>query len=67
MDDYGNFLMEQNEEIWKPRLSTRSDAKKSDWARKYGDCHAIIEGEEAVDVGAPYPEHDHVSSSVSYP
>lgn len=62
MDDYGRFLLDQEESVWKPRVSTDPDGD-SEWARKYGDCHAIVEDGEVVGTDAPYPEHDHVSSS----
>jgi len=62
MDDYGRFLLDQNEMAWKPRISTDPD-DDSAWARKYGDCHALVNNGEVVGTDAPYPEHDHVSSS----
>lgn len=63
MDDYGRFLLEQDEAAQKNRITTQESSEESTWARKKGDCHAIIEGSEVVGVDAPYPEHDHVSSS----
>lgn len=63
MDDYGRFLLEQDEAARKNRLTTQESSEESTWARKKGDCHAVIEGGEVVGVDAPYPEHDHVSSS----
>lgn len=63
MDDYGRFLLEHDESVWGPRMSTYSDAKESDWAREYGDCHALIDGEKVTGTGSPYPDHDHVSGS----
>lgn len=63
MDDYGRFLLEHGEEVWGPRISTYSDAEGSEWAKEYGDCHAIIDGENVTGVGSPYPVHDHVSES----
>lgn len=62
MEDYGRFLIEQEESVWKPRISTDPD-DDSAWARKYGDCHAVVEDGEVVGTDAPYPEHDHVSGS----
>ncbi len=63
MDDYGRFLMDQDEPAWKKRITTQDEAEETAWARKKGDCHAVIENGEIVGVDAPYPEHDHVSSS----
>ncbi|MBX0288700.1 hypothetical protein EGH22_20425 [Halomicroarcula sp. F28] len=63
MDDYGRFLLKQDEAAQKNRITTQESSEESTWARKKGDCHAIIEGDEVVGVDAPYPEHDHVSSS----
>lgn len=62
MEDYGQFLLDHEESAWKPRISTDPD-NESTWARKYGDCHAVIEDREAIGTDAPYPEHDHVSDS----
>lgn len=62
MDDYGRFLLAQGEDTWKDRISTQ-DVSKLDWARRYGDCHAIVEDKDVTGVGAPAPEHDHASSS----
>lgn len=63
MEDYGRFLMEQDEKAWGPRMSTYTEAEGSDWAKKYGDCHAIIEDGGIAGDGSPFPEHDHVSGS----
>lgn len=63
MDDYGRFLLEQDEAVWKSRITTQDSAEETTWARKKGDCHAIISDGEVVGVDSPYPEHDHVSSS----
>ena len=62
MEDYGRFLLDRKESVWKPRISTDPD-DDSAWARKYGDCHAVVKNGEIVGTDAPYPEHDHVSSS----
>jgi hypothetical protein len=62
MDDYGRFLLQQGEEVWKNRISTQGSSEH-EWARKYGDCHAITSGGNIAGVGTPYPEHDHVSGS----
>jgi hypothetical protein len=63
MDDYGRFLLEQDEPVWKNRITTQDSSEETGWARKKGDCHAIVEDGEVVGVDSPYPEHDHVSSS----
>lgn len=63
MDDYGRFLLEQDEAAWKDRITTQDSSEEAAWARKKGDCHAIVEDSEVVGVDSPYPEHDHVSSS----
>jgi len=63
MDDYGRFLLQQDEAAWKNRITTQDSSEEVAWARKKGDCHAIIEDGEVVGVDSPYPEHDHVSSS----
>jgi hypothetical protein len=63
MDDYGQFLLEQDEAAWKSRITTQDSSEETAWARKKGDCHAIVEDSEVVGVDSPYPEHDHVSSS----
>lgn len=63
MDDYGRFLLEQDEAAWKNRITTQDSSEETAWARKKGDCHTIVEDGEVVGVGSPYPEHDHVSSS----
>ncbi len=63
MDDYGQFLLKQDEAAWKDRITTQDSSEDTAWARKKGDCHAIIDDEEVVGFDSPYPEHDHVSSS----
>jgi len=63
MDDYGRFLLEQDEAAWKDRVATQESSEDTAWARKKGDCHAVINDGEVVGVDSPYPEHDHVSSS----
>jgi hypothetical protein len=63
MDDYGRFLLEQDEAAWKSRITTQNSSEETAWARKKVDCHAIVEDSEVVGVDSPYPEHDHVSSS----
>jgi hypothetical protein len=63
MDDYGRFLLEQDEAAWKSRITTQGSSEETAWARKKGDCHAIVEDGEVVGVDSPYPEHDHISSS----
>jgi hypothetical protein len=63
MDDYGQFLLEQDGAAWKNRITTQDSSEETAWARKKGDCHAIVEDGEVVGVDSPYPEHDHVSSS----
>jgi len=63
MDDYGRFLLKQDETAWKDRITTQDSSEETVWARKKGDCHAIIEDGEVVGFDSPYPEHDHVSSS----
>ena len=62
MDDYGRFLLEQDEAAWKSRITTQDSSEETAWARKKGDCHAIVEDGEVVGVGSPYRERDHVSS-----
>ena len=62
MEDYGRFLLDQEESVWNPRIST-DPADNSEWARKYGDCHALVNDGEVIGTDSPYPEHDHVSSS----
>ncbi|QSG02796.1 hypothetical protein [Natranaeroarchaeum sulfidigenes] len=63
MDDYGEFLLDRREEIWRPRISTQSGEKSNKWAIEHGDCHAIIGDNEVEEVGSPFPDHDHVSTS----
>ncbi|WP_411967520.1 hypothetical protein [Haloferax sp. YSSS75] len=63
MEDYGRFLLEQDEDAWKDRITTQDSSEITQWARKYGDCHALLDDGEVIGVDAPYPEHDHVSSS----
>jgi hypothetical protein len=63
MDDYGRFLLERDEPAWKNRITTQDSSEGTSWARKKGDCHAVVEDGEVVGVDSPYPEHDHVSSS----
>lgn len=63
MDDYGRFLLDQPEEARRDRISTKSASEGTEWARKHGDCHAIVDDGEVIGVDSPHPEHDHVSSS----
>jgi hypothetical protein len=63
MDDYGRFLLEQDEAAWKSRITTQDSSEETAWGRKKGDCHAIVGDGEVVGVDSPYPEHDHVSGS----
>jgi len=63
MDDYARFLLDQDEAAWKSRVTTQDPSEETVWARKKGDCHAIIEDGEVGGVDSPSPEHDHVSSS----
>jgi hypothetical protein len=63
MDDYGRFLLEQDDPAWENRITTQDASETTTWARQKGDCHAVVENGEVVGVDAPHPEHDHVSSS----
>lgn len=64
MEDYGEFLLEKDEDVWKPRVSTqRGSGEDVEWAQDYGDCHAIVKDGEVVGEGKPGPSHDHVSQS----
>jgi len=67
MDDYGQFLLEYDEAAWRDRITTQDSSDGTTWARKKGDCHAVVEEGEVVGVDSPYPEHDHVSSSGTTP
>jgi hypothetical protein len=66
MDNYGRFLLQQDEAAWKNRITTQESSEDTTWARKKGDCHAVIEDGEVVGFDSPYPEHDHVSYSGTY-
>lgn len=64
MGDYGEFLLEHEEDVWKPRISTQGGSGEDiEWAQEYGDCHAIVKDGEVVGEGKPGPAHDHVSQS----
>lgn len=63
MDDYGEFLLQHEEEAWRSRISTQTEGQSTDWANEHGDCHAVVQEGEVTGVGSPPLDHDHVSNS----
>lgn len=65
MEAYGEYLIEQDEQAWRDRITTQDARSAPEWALQHGDCHAEIDDGEIVGTGTPYHGHDHVGDTVS--